>query len=100
VYKWIVLSLSISSDFWLRWLMHEAWHGIRAQGLEFESWFLQFIVKIVVAPLCAHVLTFPVTVATSSPRSLFRRFPSWPQLLFSLDSSHVSGGVDVYKWIA
>jgi hypothetical protein len=24
VYKWIVLSLSISSDFWLRWLMHEA----------------------------------------------------------------------------
>jgi hypothetical protein len=24
VYKWIVLVLSISSDFWLRWLMHEA----------------------------------------------------------------------------
>jgi hypothetical protein len=37
VYKWIVLALSISSDFWLRWLVHEACHGIRAQGLEFES---------------------------------------------------------------
>jgi hypothetical protein len=24
VYKWIVLALSISSDFWLRWLVHEA----------------------------------------------------------------------------
>jgi hypothetical protein len=24
VYKWIVLVLSISSDFWLRWLVHEA----------------------------------------------------------------------------
>jgi hypothetical protein len=23
VYKWIVLALSISSDFWLRWLVHE-----------------------------------------------------------------------------
>jgi hypothetical protein len=23
VYKWIVLVLSISSDFWLRWLVHE-----------------------------------------------------------------------------
>jgi hypothetical protein len=52
------LALSISSDFWLRWLVHEAWHGIRVQGLEFESWFSQFIVKIVVAPLCVHVLTF------------------------------------------
>jgi hypothetical protein len=58
VYKWIVLALSISSDFWVRWLVHEAWHGIRAQGLEFESWFSQFIVKIAVAPLCVHVLTF------------------------------------------
>jgi hypothetical protein len=53
-----------SSDFWLRWLVHEAWHGIRAQGLEFESWFSQFIVKIAVAPLCVHMLTFssPVCV--------------------------------------
>jgi hypothetical protein len=24
VYKWIVLALSTSSDFWLRWLVHEA----------------------------------------------------------------------------
>jgi hypothetical protein len=24
VYKWIVLAFSISSDFWLRWLVHEA----------------------------------------------------------------------------
>jgi hypothetical protein len=24
VYKWIVLALSISLDFWLRWLVHEA----------------------------------------------------------------------------
>jgi hypothetical protein len=24
VYKWIVLALFISSDFWLRWLVHEA----------------------------------------------------------------------------
>jgi hypothetical protein len=24
VYKWIVLAISISSDFWLRWLVHEA----------------------------------------------------------------------------
>jgi hypothetical protein len=24
VYMWIVLTLSISSDFWLRWLVHEA----------------------------------------------------------------------------
>jgi hypothetical protein len=24
VYKWTVLALSISSDFWLRWLVHEA----------------------------------------------------------------------------
>jgi hypothetical protein len=24
VYKWIILALSISSDFWLRWLVHEA----------------------------------------------------------------------------
>ena len=24
VYKWIALALSISSDFWLRWLVHEA----------------------------------------------------------------------------
>jgi hypothetical protein len=35
VYKWIVLALSISSDFWLRCLVHEAWQmhgydGIRA----------------------------------------------------------------------
>jgi hypothetical protein len=37
VYKWIVLSLSISSDFRLRRLVDEAWHGISAQGLEFES---------------------------------------------------------------
>jgi hypothetical protein len=32
------LALSISSDFWLCWLVYEAWHGIRAQGLEFETW--------------------------------------------------------------
>src|SRR4051812_20692802 len=25
VYKWIALALSISTDFWLRWLVHEAW---------------------------------------------------------------------------
>jgi hypothetical protein len=24
VYKWIVLALSISLDFWLRWLVHKA----------------------------------------------------------------------------
>jgi hypothetical protein len=24
VYKWIILAISISWDFWLRWLVHEA----------------------------------------------------------------------------
>jgi hypothetical protein len=30
VYKWIVLALSIGLNFWLRWLVHEAYRGIRA----------------------------------------------------------------------
>jgi hypothetical protein len=29
VSKWIILVISISSDFWLHWLVHKAWHGIR-----------------------------------------------------------------------
>jgi hypothetical protein len=74
VYKWIVLALSISSDFWLCWLVHEAWHGIRAQGLVFKSWFSQFIVKLLSPPF----------VSTC-----------WLSLL----SSHVSEGIEVYKWI-
>jgi hypothetical protein len=74
VYKWIVQALFISSDFWLRWLVHEVWHGIRAQGLDFESWFSQFIVKLLLPPF----------VSTC-----------WLSLL----PSHVSGDVEVYKWI-
>jgi hypothetical protein len=43
-------SSSISSDFLSCWLFHEAWHGIKAQGLEFESWFLQFIKTLLLLP--------------------------------------------------
>jgi hypothetical protein len=30
VYKWIALALFIILDFWLRWPMYEALHGIKA----------------------------------------------------------------------
>jgi hypothetical protein len=74
VYKWIVLAISISSDFWLRWLVHEAWYGIRAQGLMFKSWFRNLLQNCCCPPF---VSTY------------------WLSLL----PSHVSGGVEVYKWI-
>jgi hypothetical protein len=44
------LALSIRTNFWLRWLVHEAWHGIRAQSLEFESSLSQFIQKLLLPP--------------------------------------------------
>jgi hypothetical protein len=69
------LALSISLNFWLRWLLHEAWNVMRAQGLEFEPWLSQFILKIVAALRCPprnpHICILRYT--SESPRVLVSR---------------------------
>jgi hypothetical protein len=49
------LALSISSDFWLCWLGHEAWHGIRGLGSRVRVLVFAVYPKTVVAPLYVHV---------------------------------------------
>jgi len=57
------LALSISLDLWLHWLVHDTWHGIRAQGLDFESRLSQFIQNLLITPPYLwdfmHVLASP-----------------------------------------
>jgi hypothetical protein len=113
VYKWIAVALPIKPDFWFCWLVHEAWHDIRAQGL--GSWFSQFIVKIIVAPRCPYIgflshtskspvprcprigvchtwVPFQVQDLLSLPLSLYM---CW--LVFSITPGW---GAEVCKWIA
>jgi hypothetical protein len=83
-YKWIALALSISSDFWLGWLVHEVWHGIWAY-LGFE-----FILKLLLPSRCPPIGLSSHTWVSRAV-ALFR-------LHVLTSSRHTWGGVEVYKF--
>ena len=76
------LALSICSDFWLRWLLHEAWHGIRVHGLEFR------VLAFAIYPKNCYCPPLPSSESTYMPLELYLRVSTcW------LVSRHTWGGV-------
>jgi hypothetical protein len=67
VYKWIIQALSTSSDFLLCWLVHEAWHGIRAR--------LGFSVHTSQLPCREFRLIFPWSPTAPRTRVSMLQFP-------------------------